>query len=319
MCAEHTDSGGFQSVPARGAERLPPAPQRGEDSVARSALALLTTAVLLTCAGCGAGAFALASPAPTRSTPALEEPAGEAGRSRPYSMLQMNSCLSGVARCFSQTVYPAVVDEAVHTIRAERPEAVSLNEACSDDAAEIARRAGYHVRFAAVSNGGAPLPCAKPGGRGVFGNAVLTQARIVTSHDQAFASQAGVEERRWICVTTSRDVTACSAHLSSPGSRGARRANREQCAELAALLLRYAELGATIFAGDVNRVHSCAPEGSWKITDAGAAQAPGIQHLYGTHAFTSPRGTVVPAAHTDHDYLRVDARLAPRTRTAELG
>jgi len=233
-------------------------------------------------------------------------------------MLQMNLCLSGLAGCFA----PEVVDEAVRTIRADHPpRAVSLNEVCSRDAADIARRTGLHVRFTAVKYRGALLPCVKPGGRGLFGNAVLTEERIVASEDQAFAAQFGLEERRWICVTTSRDVNVCSAHLGATAGPDRQRANAEQCAELATLLTGYAEKGPTIFAGDVNRRKSCAPDGYWVSTDidadAEAGQAPGIQHVYGSGAFSSPRGTVVPAAHTDHDYLRVDTRLAPRARAEE--
>ena len=237
---------------------------------------------------------------------------GHPGVGAPYTMLQMNLCLSGVAGCYGRTAYPAVVDEAVATILDQDAEAVSLNEACSGDAAEIARRAGYHVRFAPVIYRGAELPCVKPEGRGVFGNAVLTKERIVSSQDAAFEAQSGVEERRWICATTARRITACSSHLSTRGSLEAHAANDAQCAELAAVLSSYE--GAAVFGGDVNRQESCAPDGWWTLTDAAAAQAPGIQHVYGNHRLASPTGTVVPAVHTDHDFLRADTRLVPGPR-----
>ena len=227
-------------------------------------------------------------------------------------MLQMNLCLSGVAGCYGRTAYPAVVGEAVATIVGQDAEAVSLNEACSGDAAEIARRTGYDLRFAPVIYRGAELPCVKPAGRGVFGNAVLTKERIVSSQDAAFEAQSGVEERRWICATTARRVSACSAHLSTRGSLEAQAANDAQCAELATVLSSYE--GAVVFGGDVNRQESCAPAGWWTLTDAAAAQAPGIQHAYGSDRLASPAGTVVPAVHTDHDFLRADARLVPGPR-----
>ncbi|WP_299536865.1 hypothetical protein [uncultured Streptomyces sp.] len=63
----------------------------------------------------------------------------------------------------------------------------------------------------------------------------------------------------------------------------------------------------TIFAGDVNRHASCAPRGMWTLTDAAAAQAPGIQHVYGNLA--GPRVTVEPATYTDHDAVVVRTRL----------
>ena len=259
-----------------------------------------------------AAAHPVARTAPVVATPAASASPGDRGT--PYTMLQMNLCLSGLAGCYGRTAYPMVVDEAVRTIESEDAEAVSLNEACSGDADEIARRTGYQVRFATVIYRGAPLSCVRPEGRGVFGNAVLTKEKIVSSRDQAFTSQAGVEERRWICATTVRDVTACSAHLGTRGGTEAQRANDEQCAELTSVLATYADRGATVFGGDVNRQESCAPDGSWTVTDAEAAQASGIQHVYGSAALASPHGTVVPASYTDHDYLSVDARLAPRSR-----
>ena len=234
------------------------------------------------------------------------------GAGAPYTMLQMNLCLSGVAGCYGRTAYPAVVGEAVATIVGQDAEAVSLNEACSGDAAEIARRTGYDLRFAPVIYRGAELPCVKPAGRGVFGNAVLTKERIVSSQDAAFEAQSGVEERRWTCATTARRVSACSAHLSTRGSLEAQAANDAQCAELATVLSSYE--GAVVFGGDVNRQESCAPAGWWTLTDAAAAQAPGIQHAYGSDRLASPAGTVVPAVHTDHDFLRADARLVPGPR-----
>lgn len=233
-------------------------------------------------------------------------------RGAPYTMLQMNLCLSGVAGCYGRTAYPAVVDEAVATIVGQDAEAVSLNEACSGDAAEIAERTGYDVRFAPVIYRGAELPCVAPDGRGVFGNAVLTKERIVSARDAAFTAQSGVEERRWICATTARQVTACSAHLSTRGSVDQQVANDAQCAELTSVLASHD--GAVVFGGDVNRQQSCAPSGWWTLTDAAAAQAPGIQHVYGNDRLGSPSSTVVAATHTDHDFLRADARLVPGPR-----
>lgn len=233
-------------------------------------------------------------------------------RGAPYTMLQMNLCLSGVAGCYGRTAYPAVVDEAVATIVGQDAEAVSLNEACSGDAVEIAERTGYQVRFAPVIYRGAELPCVAPEGRGVFGNAVLTKERIVTARDAAFTAQSGVEERRWICATTARQVTVCSAHLSTRGSVTQRAANDAQCAELAAVLDSYE--GAVVLGGDVNRQESCAPAGWWTLTDGAAAQAPGIQHVYGNDRLGSPSSTVVAATYTDHDFLRADARLVPGPR-----
>lgn len=245
------------------------------------------------------------------ATPAAASPRGS-GAGAPYTLMQMNLCLSGLAGCYGGTDYPNVVEEAIDQIRDNDPHAVTLNEACSGDVDTIASETGYHLRFATVIYRGAPLPCVTPGGRGVFGNAVLTKEQIKTSTDRPFAAQAGNEERRWICVRTARDLTVCATHLSTRGSDAARTANDGQCAELEQMLASYAAKGPTIFAGDVNRQDTCAPTGMWTVTDAAAQQAPGIQHSYGTaDSFLSPSLKIEPATYTDHDFMVVRSQLNP--------
>jgi endonuclease/exonuclease/phosphatase (EEP) superfamily protein YafD len=225
-----------------------------------------------------------------------------------YTLMQMNLCLSGQAGCYPRTSYPAVVDEAVARIRAARPDAVTLNEVCRRDVARIARRTGYHLRFTRVIYGGRRLPCVRPGGRGLFGNAVLTEAAIERTESRDFRAQAGPERRRWLCVTTRVGVEVCTAHLNtrSPIEIAG---NEAQCVELAALLARRASARPVIFGGDMNRRRPCAPAGLWTRTDRSADQAPGLQHVYGGGALRSPSATVVPAEHSDHDVLLVRARL----------
>jgi endonuclease/exonuclease/phosphatase family metal-dependent hydrolase len=218
-----------------------------------------------------------------------------------YTLLQMNVCLSGLAGCYD----PAVVDEAVERIGEAHPDAVTLNETCRRDVMGIARRTGYHVRFTRVIYRGERLRCVKPGGRGLFGDAVLTKAAITGSASHDFAAQAGLERRRWLCVST-RDVDVCTAHLNTR-SRVEVAGNDAQCDELAALLGRRAPV---IFGGDVNRRDACAPEGAWVRTDESADQAPGLQQVYGTGELRSASAEVVPARHTDHDVLVVRAQRA---------
>jgi hypothetical protein len=220
--------------------------------------------------------------------------------------MQMNLCLSGLAGCYGKAAYPAVVNEAVARIREARPDAVTFNEACGRDVARIARRTGYHLRFSRVIYLGERLQCVQPGGRGLFGDAVLTDAAIERTDSQEFEAQAGIERRRWLCVRTRVDVDVCTAHLNTrtivevAGNDG-------QCAELAALLARRAAARTVAFGGDVNRRRSCAPDGIWTRTDRSADQAPGIQHVYGSRALRSPSAQVVPATHSDHDILLVRA------------
>lgn len=256
-------------------------------------MAALVCGLVLVLAGCsGTSRAAAASPA----------------SGTPYTLMQTNLCLSGIAGCYRKVDYPAGVRDVVNRIREFHPDAVTLSEACSGDAASIARQTGYHVRFSEVIYYGKLLPCVKPGGRGMFGDGVLTKAPIDSSDNQAFGSQAGPEQRRWLCVRTRIGVQVCTAHLASAAAVEAA-ANKPQCAELSALLARRASAGTVIFGGDVNRHTSCAPHGFWTRTDSSAHQDPGSQQVYGTGGLGSPSVQVEPALHTDHDVLLVSARL----------
>jgi endonuclease/exonuclease/phosphatase family metal-dependent hydrolase len=241
---------------------------------------------------------------------------GSTGTSRPpapagssaYTLMQMNLCLSGLAGCYGKTAYPAVVEEAVARIREARPDAVTFNETCRSDVARIARRTGYRLRFTRIIYGGRRLRCVRPGGRGLFGDAVLTEAAIRSTDSQDFRAQAGPERRRWLCVSTRVGVDVCTAHLNTRSPIEVA-GNDAQCLELAALLARRASARPVAFGGDVNRRPSCAPDGFWTRTDRSADQAPGLQHVYGSDALRSPSAEVVAAEHTDHDVLLVRARL----------
>ncbi|SDJ03051.1 endonuclease/exonuclease/phosphatase family protein [Nonomuraea jiangxiensis] len=255
--------------------------------------------------GCLAAAGLLSSPGVALASTVTQS--GDAPTQhvrRPYSLLQMNICDSGYAGCYARTQYPKILDEVVERIKANDVNAVTLNEACSGDVAQIARRTGYHFRFATVIYNGAPLACKTPDGRGEFGNAVLTKEAIKASEDAPYSVFSGVEQRRWLCVTTARQVDVCTSHLSTDGEAPGS-TNSVQCAELGQVLASRGR--PAIFAGDVNRRASCAPEGHWTLTDAAATQAPGIQHAYGN--LTSPSLELEPTTYTDHDALVIRAGL----------
>jgi endonuclease/exonuclease/phosphatase family metal-dependent hydrolase len=218
--------------------------------------------------------------------------------------MQMNLCLSGLAGCYARVDYPAVVQEAIARIRGARPDAITFNEACRGDVARIARQTGYQLRFSRVIYRGLPLACVRPGGRGLFGDAVLTKAAIARTDNHDFKTQEGIERRRWLCVTTRAGVDVCTAHLNTQASVEVA-GNDAQCAELATILARRAAAHTVIFGGDVNRRPSCAPPGMWTRTDRSAHQAAGLQHVYGSAALRSPSAEVVAARHTDHDVLLV--------------
>jgi len=148
----------------------------------------------------------------------------------------------------------------------------------------------------------------RPAGRPwLFGDAVLTKAAVERAVTHAFEAQAGPERRDWLCVGTRIGIEVCTAHLASAEPDEVA-ANRPQCSELRAILARY---GMVLFAGDVNRRRSCAPSGFWIRTDGSALQDPGSQQVYGSGAFRSPSARVVPALHSDHDFLLVRAYPRP--------
>jgi endonuclease/exonuclease/phosphatase family metal-dependent hydrolase len=263
--------------------------------------AAVAWALVLALCGCSGSTGASDAPAP-----AAPPPAGSSA----YTLMQMNLCLSGLAGCYPRAAYPAVVEEAVARIRDARPDAVTFNEACRRDVARIARRTGYRLRFARVVYAGRRLRCVRPGGRGLFGNAVLAEAAIEGTDKRDFKAQSGPERRRWLCVTTRRDVDVCAAHLNTR-SIVEIAGHEAQCVELAALLARRASARTVVFGGDVNRRRGCAPDGFWTRTDRSAGQAPGLQHVYGSRALRAPAAEVVPAEHTDHDVLLVRAWRTP--------
>jgi endonuclease/exonuclease/phosphatase family metal-dependent hydrolase len=266
-------------------------------------------AVVLGLIGCGGSSGPsggrVRSPSTLVASPAgVSPPAGST-----YTLMQMNLCLSGLASCYRKVAYPAVVDEAMARIRDVHPDAVTFNEACQGDVALIARRTGYHLRFSTVIYSGKPLHCVRPRGRGLFGDAVLTEAAVEGTDSQDFEAQVGIERRRWLCVTTRVHVDVCTAHLNTrvPAEVAG---NDAQCPELRALLARRAAARTVIFGGDVNRPRSCAPDGFWTRTDQAADQAPGLQQVYGSAALRSPTAEVLPAMHSDHDVLLVRAHLS---------
>jgi endonuclease/exonuclease/phosphatase family metal-dependent hydrolase len=271
-------------------------------------LAAVGCALVLAPSGCsrssGTSGPGAREPSTSMGKPAAVPPSG----SSTNTLMQMNLCLSGLAGCYGKAAYPAVVEEAVARIREAHPDAVTFNEACRGDIARIARRTGYHMRFSRVIYRGERLRCVRPGDRGLFGDAVLTKAAMESTDNQDFGAQAGIERRRWLCVTTRVDIDVCTAHLNTRSTIEVA-GNNAQCVELSALLARRATARTVIFGGDVNRRQSCAPAGVWTRTDRSAEQAPGLQHVYGSGAFRSPSAQVVPATHTDHDVLLVRAHL----------
>jgi endonuclease/exonuclease/phosphatase (EEP) superfamily protein YafD len=228
-----------------------------------------------------------------------------------YTLVQLNLCLSGRAQCYPKVGYPSGVRDAVAVIRKTGADAVTLSEVCRSDVEQIATDLGYEVRFAAVASYVLPDDCVDPGGRGVFGMAVLTRAPVLSSTGGPYRAQdKGIEQRRWLCVTTD-ETQVCTTHLEVRGRPRLDAVNDAQCREFAQVLRRLGGGRSLIAAGDLNRGGACAAPAMWIGTDRAAEQAPGKQQAYASEAFGAPQTSIVPMAYSDHDALVVTARLEP--------
>ncbi|MGP4092264.1 hypothetical protein, partial [Streptomyces sp. KR55] len=78
---------------------------------------------------------------------------------------------------------------------------------------------------------------------------MLTKEAMNAHQDAPYSVFSGVEERRWLCVTTARGVDVCTGRLSTDGEAPGT-SNSVQCDELRQVLASRG--GPTIFAGDVN-------------------------------------------------------------------
>ena len=225
-----------------------------------------------------------------------------------YTLVQMNLCLSGRAGCFPRVEYPRGVEAAADLIRDGGADVVTLSEVCRADVEEMAAELAFQVRFTAVSSYRLPDDCIDPGGRGVFGIAVLTKAAITASVERPYATQSDLEQRRWLCVTT-HEATVCTTHLEIRGRGRLDAVNDAQCVEFGQALRRLGTDRPVIAGGDLNRATDCAAPGMWVGTDNDAVQLPGSQHVYATTDFVGPRSRIVGMEYTDHDALVVTGHL----------
>ena len=244
-----------------------------------------SAAAFLVAVGC---VLALALTGCSRSSGATAAAAVRSDAEPTYTLMQMNLCLSGLAGCHRKVQYPGVVNEAIARIRAARPDAVTFNEACSGDVALIARRTDYHWRFSTVIYYGKPLACIRPGGRGLFGDAVLIRAAVDSSESHAFRAQAGPEQRRWLCVDTRPGVDVCTAHRLARARRGGRKRPAVRRAQIVARAS--AASGTVIFGGDLNHRSACAPNGFWIRPTGQPVRTPAVSTSTEPPRSDRPRG-----------------------------
>lgn len=205
-------------------------------------------------------------------------------------MLQLNLCNSGIAGCWTGMAVGAA--EAV--IRAESPDAVTLNEVCRDDVDTLADalagtspRGVSLSRFEPARDGrtGQPYRCRNGEDYGVAVLAAWSQRSSgPTAAEPALAAGvypaqdgADPEQRVWLCLDMDAPspLTVCTTHLAYTR----RDVTADQCRYLfdtvVAGLRARAGTRPLVVAGDLNlragdpEMRVCVPAGSVLVDDGG--------------------------------------------------
>ena len=233
---------------------------------------------------------------------------------RPYRVLQMNLCDSGIADCYTGRS----VAEAAAVIRATAPDLVTLNEVCAEDVHALDRAltdvypGGVVSAFKAAINrrtGGA-VRCrnGQPYGIGLLVHSSATD-QAHTTYDGVYPAQdiRDPEERVWLCLSVT-GIYACTTHLASTSSTIA----LAQCGYLFGTAIpsvhREGGYQPTVLGGDLN-LRSCAPS-EYRSEDDG-----GVQQVVATTEFraTSSRSIDMNRT-TDHPGLLVALTIAQDSR-----
>jgi endonuclease/exonuclease/phosphatase (EEP) superfamily protein YafD len=281
---------------------------------------------------CAASVTVSTAAAPLRDAPAVvgaeQDSVGPASSMR---VLQMNLCGSGAARCYTGRSVP----EASEMIRAQAPDAVTLNEVCRDDVTTLERTmAGTGSGGVVVSafqaawdrRTGAALQCrtGRPYGIGLV-------ARL-TPVAGGYAPVGGIypvqdprsaEERAWLCLSPAVEspaaegpvapgpaVAVCTTHLASSSPTVA----RAQCGYLlgTAIPAVRARAGSVpvVLGGDLNLrsgpdVRSCVPAGDRRADDGL------VQHVVASSELMIGSLRTIAMLATDHPGLLVTLTRAP--------
>ncbi|NJC74080.1 endonuclease/exonuclease/phosphatase family protein [Planosporangium thailandense] len=246
----------------------------------------------------------------------------ESTMTRPFRVIQMNLCDSGMAGCYTGRSVAA----AAAVIRNEAPDLVTLNEVCQQDVSALdramaARYPGSAVVSAFTAAGdrrtGGAYHClnGQPYGIGLVARLANRDGRH-TMYSGLYPAQdtRDPEERAWLCVYAPADFYACTTHLADTSASVA----LTQCS----YLLRTAiptirDRGGyepTVLGGDLNLryrgspdVRSCVPSGYLRDDDGG------VQQIVATAEFVlSSRRSIGMDGTTDHPGLLV-ALTIPRT------
>jgi hypothetical protein len=236
----------------------------------------------------------------------LTGPAPGAVAATTVKVLQLNICHSGLVDCFTGD---QVITKARAVISANRPQVLSVNEACSGDVEPLRQAMGpaRAVFVAAEHRNGAPVTCTN--GQS-YGNIVMVAEALAgtTGVTGRYAAQDTSDEMRvWACLPAGV-LTACTTHLSARSGSTA----LAQCGELMSRAVGYAATGPVVVAGDMNlryqgspNVQNCNRSGFYRKGDGS------VQHVFTTTSLTFVGGTRISMTDTtDHPAWLVTTSLA---------
>ena len=247
--------------------------------------------------------------------------AGEVLR-RPFAVLQLNLCNSGMAGCFTQG---RAVTRAADLVRQEQPDVVTLEEVCRRDVAVLERvmrslgREGTVVStFRAAGDRPSRGPTLCTDGD-EFGIGLV--ARVPEPY-RGHRVESGVYDRQdptdpeirvWTCLVAPGQLRACVTHLAAIGGG----VPLAQCRQLMAVAARDRDLPLVV-GGDFNLVprgradiRSCVPPGTTRVDDTGVQNV-----LAGPDFAVTGRSLLDVRGTTDHVGLLVRMTF---TRRIEAG
>ena len=230
----------------------------------------------------------------------------------------MNLCDSGLAPCFTGRA----LAEAARVIRTERPDIVTLNEICSNDATLLARTlrrvvgSGLFVsRFRAVDESGTGHRAVRCRNGEAFGDGLLVHTPAdhgysVSGGEYAAQDPADTEKRGWLCVNAIRGLLACTTHLSSTDPEVALRECRFLMSRSIPMLTGADRAEPVIVGADLNLrsgqpadPQSCVPHGFVRAGDGAR------QDVLATGAQVVSARAISMHGATDHRALVVDLML----------
>ncbi|HET9139874.1 endonuclease/exonuclease/phosphatase family protein [Actinophytocola sp.] len=233
-------------------------------------------------------------------------PASGASAATTVKVLQLNICHSGLVGCFTGD---RVITKARAVIGANRPQVVSVNEACAGDVEPLrqAMGAARAVFVAAEHRNGTPVTCTN--GQS-YGNIIMVAEGLAGTTGQTgrYTSQDTSDEMRvWACLPAGV-LTACTTHLSARSGSSA----LAQCGELMARAVGYAASGPVVVAGDMNlryqgnpNVQDCNRSGFYRKGDGS------VQHVFASTSLAFVSGTKISmSGTTDHPAWLVTTTLS---------